>query len=101
IAAAQTATIRAPADGPCWCVKQRSCRSELRCPSRAAISSFFSRALVAVWGMHREERSCISPDPKSMQAAKKQHPLGENGTLAAWLGAGMGGYDGSRLVFPR
>ena len=103
IAAPQTATIRAPADGPSWCGKQRSCRSELRCPSRAAISSFgfvegFGGRLGHAPGGTIVHLTC---DPKSMQAAKKKHPLEENGTLAVCFAAAMRAYDGSRLVFPR
>src|SRR6516225_12403732 len=79
IAAPQTATIRAPADGPSRCGKQRSCRSELRCPSRAAISSFgfvegFGGRLGHAPGGTIVHLTC---DPKSMQAAKKKHPLGK------------------------
>src|SRR5215831_4674010 len=90
IAAPQTATIRAPADRPSWCGKQRSRRSELRCPSRAAISSFgFVEGLWWPSG-HAPGGPIVhlTCDPKRVQAAKKKNPPGENGTLAVRFAAG-------------
>jgi len=61
-----------------------------------------SRALVAVWGMHREERSCISP--VTLRACKLQRRNTRWGKTERWRSASrtaMRAYDGSRLVFPR
>src|SRR6516162_8166578 len=95
IAAAQTGTIRAPADGPSWCGKPRSCRSE--CPSRVATSSFgfvegFGDRLGHVPGGPIAHLTC---DPQSMQAAKKSEYRRSASRPA------MQPYDGSPLVFPR
>ena len=41
-----------------------------------------SRALVAVWGMHREERSCISPVTLRACKLQRRNTRWGNGTLA-------------------
>src|SRR5262245_16662869 len=61
-----------------------------------------SRALVAGWGMHREERSCSSP--VTLRACKLQRRNTRWGKTERWRSASrpaMRAYDGSRLVFPR
>jgi len=50
-----------------------------------SVPSVLSRAMVAVWGMHREDRSRISP--VTLRACKPR--------------PAMRAYDGSRLVFRR
>lgn len=67
-----------------------------------SVPSVLSRAMVAVWGMHREDRSRISP--VTLRACKLRRRNTRWGKTERWRSASrpaMRAYDGSRLVFPR